>query len=51
MKNKICYAKQLKLKDKKRDLMKWYLLAGLAFLTYAAVSNMAFNDCINFGVC
>jgi len=31
---------------------KRYLLAALAvFILYVTASNMAFNDCINLGVC
>lgn len=28
-----------------------FIGGGLAFLMYAIASNMAFNDCLNWGIC
>ena len=28
-----------------------WVLAGMLFFLYCVVSNMAYNDCINLGVC
>ena len=37
--------------DAKRENRFGFVLAVVAFTLYCLASNMAFNDCINLGVC
>ena len=51
MKINECCLSELKERKSKQDNRLNWVLAGIALVLYCVASNMAFNDCINLGVC